>query len=71
MAYIAIAIFVVAYMLIISEKVQRTVVGLTGAMLMIFAGILTQEQAIHHIDFELDLFAGKRTQPPSMGLHLP
>ena len=59
MAYIAIAIFVVAYMLIISEKVQRTVVGLTGAMLMIFAGILTQEQAIHHIDFNtIGLLAG-------------
>ena len=59
MAYIAIAIFVVAYMLIISEKVQRTVVGLTGAILMIFAGILTQEQAIHHIDFNtIGLLAG-------------
>ena len=59
MAYIAIAIFVVAYILIISEKIQRTVVGLTGAMLMIFAGILTQEQAIHHIDFNtIGLLAG-------------
>ena len=59
MAYIAISIFVVAYMLIISEKVQRTVVGLTGAILMIFAGILTQEQAIHHIDFNtIGLLAG-------------
>ena len=59
MAYIAIAIFVIAYILIISEKIQRTVVGLTGAMLMIFAGILTQEQAIHHIDFNtIGLLAG-------------
>ena len=59
MAYVAIAIFVIAYILIISEKIQRTVVGLTGAMLMIFAGILTQEQAIHHIDFNtIGLLAG-------------
>ena len=59
MAYIAIAIFVIAYILIVSEKIQRTVVGLTGAMLMIFAGILTQEQAIHHIDFNtIGLLAG-------------
>ena len=50
-AYIAIAIFVVAYMLIISEKIHRTVVGLTGAMLLILLGILSQEQAISHIDF--------------------
>ena len=59
MAYVAIAIFVIAYILIISEKIQRTVVGLTGAILMIFAGILTQEQAIHHIDFNtIGLLAG-------------
>lgn len=50
-AYIAIAIFVIAYVLIISEKVQRTVVGLTGAMLMILLGILNQEKAVSHIDF--------------------
>ena len=50
-AYIAIAIFVVAYMLIISEKIHRTIVGLTGAMLLILLGILNQEQAISHIDF--------------------
>lgn len=37
MAYVAIAVFVIAYMLIISEKIQRTVVGLTGVMLMIIA----------------------------------
>ena len=50
-AYIAIAIFVVAYMLIISEKIHRTIVGLSGAMLMILLGILNQEQAISHVDF--------------------
>lgn len=50
-AYIAVAIFVIAYILIISEKIQRTVVGIVGAMLMILAGILSQEQAISHIDF--------------------
>ena len=40
-----------SYALIISEKIHRTIVGLCGAMLMILLGILTQEQAIHHIDF--------------------
>lgn len=50
-AYIAVAIFVIAYILIISEKIQRTVVGIVGAMLMILAGILSQEQAISHVDF--------------------
>ena len=51
MTYVAIAIFVIAYALIISEKVHRTVVGLFGAMLMILIGILDQETAVHHIDF--------------------
>ena len=51
MAYIAITIFIVAYALIISEKIQRTVVGIVGAMLMILMGILSQEVAINHIDF--------------------
>ncbi len=48
---IAIVIFVAAYALIISEKVHRTIVGIFGAMLMILTGVLTQEMAIHHIDF--------------------
>jgi len=51
MTYLAIAIFVVAYALIISEKVHRTIVGIFGAMLMILCGIIDQETAIHHIDF--------------------
>ena len=50
-AYIAIAVVVIAYMLIISEKIHRTIVALTGAMVMIIMGILSQDQAIHHIDF--------------------
>ena len=48
---IAVTIFVIAYVLIISEKVHRTIVGIVGAMLMIIFGILSQETAIHHIDF--------------------
>ena len=48
---VAIVIFVIAYALIISEKVHRTIVGLFGAMLMILFGIIEQETAVHHIDF--------------------
>ena len=48
---VAIVIFVVAYALIISEKVHRTIVGLFGAMLIILFGIIDQEVAVHHIDF--------------------
>lgn len=48
---VAIVIFVAAYALIISEKVHRTIVGIFGAMLMIIFGIIDQDTAIHHIDF--------------------
>ena len=48
---VAILIFVVAYALIISEKVHRTIVGIVGAMLMILCGVLDQATAISHIDF--------------------
>ncbi len=48
---IAVIIFIVAYALIISEKVHRTIVGIFGAMLMIMFGILSQDVAVHHIDF--------------------
>ena len=44
-------IFVAAYALIISEKIHRTIIGICGAMLMILLGIINQETAIHHIDF--------------------
>ncbi len=48
---IAIIIFVCSYALIISEKVHRTIVGICGAMLMILCGIIDQQTAISHIDF--------------------
>lgn len=46
-----IVVFTLSFVLIISEKVHRTVVALTGALLMILLGILSQEDAIHGIDF--------------------
>lgn len=47
----AVAVFVAVYALIISEKIHRTILAMVGGMLMIVAGVLTQERAIHHIDF--------------------
>lgn len=44
-------IFVVMYMFIVSEKVHRTIVSMLGAVIMVMTGIISQEAAIHHVDF--------------------
>ena len=50
-AYWAIAVFLVTCGLIVSEKIHRTIVAMIGAALMVAAGIVDQETAIRHIDF--------------------
>lgn len=47
----AIIIFLVAYGIIISEKLNRTIVALLGAVLMVVFHILSQEEAFGIIDF--------------------
>jgi Na+/H+ antiporter NhaD/arsenite permease-like protein len=44
-------LFILTYAMIMTEKIHRTVVALAGAVIVILAGILTQEKAVHHIDF--------------------
>lgn len=48
---LAAIIFIIMYAFIASEKINRTVVAMIGALLMVLLGIITQETAIHHIDF--------------------
>ncbi|MBO8137963.1 MAG: ArsB/NhaD family transporter [Desulfotomaculum sp.] len=50
-ALYAIVIFLVTYALIMSEKIHRSVVALMGAILVLFAGVIHFEEAIHHIDW--------------------
>lgn len=40
LTWVALLIFIVTYALIISEKVNRAVIALLGAVIMVFAGIL-------------------------------
>ncbi len=47
---IAVLIFVLTYLVIVSERLNRTVVALTGAALMIILGVLDQEEALLSID---------------------
>lgn len=48
---VAAAIVIISYVILFSEKINRAVVALLGASIMIFAGILTQQQAFMGIDF--------------------
>ncbi len=52
--WMATAIFVVAYALIITEGIHKTVVALCGASLVILLGILKQEEAFHSLDLGVD-----------------
>lgn len=55
-------IFVAIYALIISEKVHRTIAALVGAVIMILAAFITQEDAVKAIDWNtIGLLVGMMT----------
>lgn len=55
----AIGIFLLTYGLIISEKIHRTILAMAGAVILIIFGVVDQETALHHIDFNtLGLLVG-------------
>ena len=49
--FIATAIFLIVYAVIISEKIHRTIIALLGAVTLIILGIHNVESAVHAIDF--------------------
>ena len=56
------AILAVSYLILFTEKLNRAVIALLGACVMIFSGILTQETALKGIDFNtLALLIGMMT----------
>jgi len=50
---IGVTIFFCAYILIISDKVHRTIAAILGGMLMIILGIVPQEKAFYYIDWNV------------------
>ncbi|MCR4400063.1 MAG: SLC13 family permease, partial [Syntrophomonadaceae bacterium] len=50
-AAVAGGVFLAAYAFIVSEKLHRTLVAISGAVVLILLGVLTQQQAIAAIDF--------------------
>jgi Na+/H+ antiporter NhaD/arsenite permease-like protein len=50
-AWVATTIFALTYALIIAERINRSIIALLGAGLMVITGVLTQEEAVRGIDF--------------------
>lgn len=48
---IAISIFIITYAIIVSEKLNSTSIAILGAVMLLMFKVLTQEEAIEHIDF--------------------
>jgi Na+/H+ antiporter NhaD/arsenite permease-like protein len=47
---VSLTLFVLTYAVIVTEKINRSVVALLGAGLMVFSGVLNQVEAFHGID---------------------
>lgn len=52
-------VFILMYVVIVSEKIHRTVAAVLGALVMLYAGVLSMDSALHHVDFNtLGLLVG-------------
>jgi Na+/H+ antiporter NhaD/arsenite permease-like protein len=49
--WLSIGIFLITYAFIIADKIHRTIVVWIGAVLVIALGVINQEKAIEHVDF--------------------
>jgi Na+/H+ antiporter NhaD/arsenite permease-like protein len=57
--WVSAVVFVLTYVAVVTERINRAIVALLGAGLMVFTGVLTQEAAIRGIDFNtLGLLTG-------------
>ena len=52
--WIATAIFIIVYALIVADKIHKTILALFGASLMIVLGILSQEHAFYSMELGVD-----------------
>lgn len=46
----AVAIFIATYGVVLTERINRAIVAVLGAGLMVLLGVMTQEQAVHSVD---------------------
>ncbi|MGH2454671.1 MAG: SLC13 family permease [Candidatus Limnocylindria bacterium] len=52
-AWVGLTIFVGTYALIATERIHKTIAALAGGMAMILLGVVSQEEAFAHIDFNV------------------
>ena len=52
--YLALLIFGVCYLVIMTERIHKTIVSLFGAALMIGLGVVSQDEAFHSHEFGID-----------------
>jgi Na+/H+ antiporter NhaD/arsenite permease-like protein len=52
-AILAVAVFVITYIIIISEKINKTIAAVMGASVMLALKLVSFEQAVHSIDFNV------------------
>lgn len=57
--WVSLAIFAITYVVILTDRLNRAIIALLGAALMIFGGILSQDAAVAGVDFNtLGLLTG-------------
>src|SRR6266478_5886518 len=49
--WVAITVFALTYLLVIADRINRSIIALLGAGLMVVSGVLSQDEAIRGIDF--------------------
>src|SRR5712691_5790698 len=49
--WVAITIFALTYLLVIADRINRSIIALLGAGVMVVSGVLSQDEAIRGIDF--------------------
>src|SRR5947207_14024572 len=49
--WVAMAVFALTYILVIADRINRSIIALLGAGFMVVTGVLSQDEAIRGIDF--------------------
>src|SRR5207248_11102305 len=49
--WVAVILFTLTYVLVIADRINRSIIAMLGAGIMIVSGVVSQDEAIHGIDF--------------------